>query len=103
MNFRFEPKLFEHRNTVMEKLSSEGIQWFSQFGTVDLDHEIYGLEVCGIHERSDAKRIGSILRKLFPDWLHFRIWYEDHNLGELGWKVLISRDPETYDDSWKQS
>ncbi len=26
--------------------------------------------------------------------------YEDQNLGEIGWKIIISREPENFDDEW---
>ena len=44
----------------------------------------------------------SLLRRMFPAWRYRRTFYEDHNLGELGWKVMISRDPEDYNDDWQR-
>jgi len=29
------------------------------------------------------------------------MYYEDHNRAEIGWKVMISRDPENFNDDWK--
>lgn len=66
---------------------------------MDLQHDVYGSEVTAIHKESDAKAIEDLLRKQLPDWHFARTFYEEHNLRELGWKVMISRSPETYDDA----
>jgi hypothetical protein len=69
--------------------------------TVDLLHDVYGLEVTAIRENESAKAIEALLRRMFPGLSpHF---LEDRNLRELGWKVLISRDPENFKDSWAWS
>jgi hypothetical protein len=99
--FRFEARLFEHRNHVLETLAHHGYCWLVDFGSVDTAHDVYGLEVCGIREEAASERIELLLIELFPDWLYERRYFEDENLGELGWKVLISRDPEDFDDPWK--
>jgi hypothetical protein len=96
--FEFHAELFEFRNTLMETLSENGFTWLSDFGSIDLQHDVYGLEVTGIREESDAKEIEAILRKMFPGWRYYRTFYEDKNLGELGWKVMISREPEDFND-----
>ena len=42
--------------------------------------------------------IEQILRGMFPSWHFSRTFYEDHNVGELGWKVMISKQPEQFQD-----
>lgn len=54
-----------------------------------------------IREEEDAMAIERLLRRMFPGWRYRRTFYEDHNLGELGWKVMFSRDPEDFNDNWK--
>jgi hypothetical protein len=93
-------ELFDFRNAVLEALSDNGFAWLPHFGSIDLQHDVYGLEVTGIREEADAAAIERLLRKMFPQWHYHRTFYEDHNLGELGWKVMISRDPEDFDDNW---
>ena len=66
--FRFAPELFEHRSAVIEELEAQGFSWLSHYSSVDCLHDQYGLEVCGIHERDDAKSILEILKRMFPDW-----------------------------------
>jgi hypothetical protein len=101
--FAFHPELFELRNLVMEQLADEGFLWLSHFGSVDLMHDIYGLEVCGIHHEDDAHAILSIVRKMFPSWRHTRMYYVDYSERELGWRVNISRDPEEFEDKWQRA
>jgi hypothetical protein len=101
--FEFHAELFDFRNTVLEALSDNGFTWLSDFGSIDLQHDVYGLEVTSIREEADATAIEELLRKLFPEWHHRRTFYEDHNQAELGWKVMISRDPENFDDTWHRT
>jgi hypothetical protein len=101
--FEFHAELFDFRNAVLEALAENGFAWLSDFGSIDLQHDVYGLEVTAIREEADAAAIERLLRGMFPGWQYRRTFYEDHNLGELGWKVMISRDPEKYDDTWQRS
>ncbi len=101
--FEFHAELFEFRNAAMEALSENGFVWLSDFGSIDLMQDIYGLEVTGIREEADAKEIAALLRRVFSEWRHRRVYYEDHNLREIGWKVMISRDPEDYADDWQRA
>lgn len=101
--FEFHAELFDLRNAVLEALSDNGFAWLSDFGSIDLQHDVYGLEVTAIRERTDAVAIERLLRNMFPEWQYRRIFYEDHNHGELGWKVMISRDPEDINDPWHRS
>ncbi len=90
--FRFEPELFGYRDQALSELSKVGYEWLAHFTAIDLLHDIYGLEVCGITKESDAFEIQSILFDTFSNWKHGRIDYKD---GEHhGWKVIIHRDDE---------
>jgi len=53
---------------VIERLDSEGFNWFTHYSSVDCLQDVYGLEVCGIHEKTDAASILAILMQTFPDW-----------------------------------
>ncbi len=100
--FEFHAELFEFRNAAMEALLENGFVWLSDFGSIDLMQDVYGLEVTGIREEADAKEIVKLLRKMFPAWHHCRTYYKD--IGrEIGWKTMISRDPEDYDDDWQRA
>ena len=91
--FAFHLALFEHRAAALAALEDAGFCWLEQFSAVDLDHENYGLEVCGIHQRADAEKILGILRRLFPAWRYVRVYYRDYE-RDCGWKVTVQRDPE---------
>jgi hypothetical protein len=99
--FQFHGELFELRAMVMESLAENGFVWLSDFGSVDLAHDIFGLEVTGIREEDQATQIQELLIQVLPGWNFRRNFYEDQNLGEIGWKVIVSRDPENFDDQWQ--
>jgi hypothetical protein len=98
--FAFHPELFEHRTRALDALAECGFLWLSHFGSVDMRHDVFGLEVCAIRDEADARAIERLLLRLFPTWRHRRRYYEDVNAGEIGWKVVIQRDPEGCDDAW---
>jgi hypothetical protein len=101
--FEFHAELFDFRNAVLEALSDNGFAWLSDFGSIDLQHDVFGLEVTAIREEAGALAIEKLLRKMFPGWHYRRTFYEDQNIGELGWKVMISRNPEDFNDKWQFS
>ena len=100
--FAFHAELFELRADVLELLAEHGFAWLSDFASIDLAHDIYGIEVCGIREESDAQAIKQLLRKKFPSWRYSRMYSKDGSTREPGWKVIISRDPEDYSDKWNR-
>src|SRR5262245_4915147 len=99
-SFAFHPELFELRTEVLELLAEHGFAWLSDFGSIDLAHDTYGIEVCGIHEESNAHAIKKLLRRKFSSWRYSHMYYKDGSTREPGWKVIISRDPEDYGDRW---
>jgi hypothetical protein len=66
--FRFSPELFDIRNSVIEELADWGFNWLSHYSAADPLHDVYGIEVCGIHDEDDAVRILRLLACMFPDW-----------------------------------
>jgi hypothetical protein len=64
---------------------------------------VFGLEVCGIREKADVATITTMLQRLFPDWRHQHSYYKDGATREPGWKIVISRDPEHFDDRWEHA
>ena len=58
--FRFAPELFEYRNDVIAAITEAGFDWLSHYSSVDPLHDVYGIEVCRIHEqRTRSKSCGS--------------------------------------------
>jgi hypothetical protein len=101
--FAFHAELFEFRDLVLGALADAGYAWLSDFASVDLLHDVYGLEVCGIREERDVKPITALLRRLFPGWRYGHSYYKDGSTREPGWKVVISRDPEDTGDRWERA
>jgi hypothetical protein len=66
--FRFAPELFETRTQVIASLAENGFDWLSHYSSVDPIHETYGIEVCGIRDKSHAISIQQLLIEMFPDW-----------------------------------
>ena len=101
-SFAFHPELLEERTRVMEELSAAGFEWLSDYGAVDMLHDVYGLEVTGVREEADCRRIAQMLARLYPRWKYTRVYYKDRG-AETGWKAVVHRDPESDRDSWKAS
>jgi len=87
-SFEFHPELLEHRTLAMEGLQRHDFHWLEHFSSVDLLHELFGLEVCGIPEKKDAEAIVGILEALFPDWPHSDVYYYQYE-RDRGWKAII--------------
>lgn len=89
--FAFHPELFEHRTLALEALARNDYVWLEHFSSVDLIHDLFGLEVCGIVEETDADVILAILQEAFPEWPYSDIYYHDYE-RDRGWKVLIFKN-----------
>jgi hypothetical protein len=89
--FAFHSELFEQRTRALEALADRGYTWLEHFGSVDLLHDLYGLEVCGIPKEPDSVAILALLQKLFPEWPHSAVHYHDRS-RDRGWKVLIFKN-----------
>lgn len=87
--FTFHPELFEHRESAIEALSAHGIDLFTDYSTVDLEHELYGLEVGSFQDRAVAEKVLSILRPTFPFW---RVGGIFDMTNSPGWWVLICKN-----------
>jgi hypothetical protein len=97
--FSFHPELFDDRTKAMEALAAAGFDWFVHYSAIDLIHDQYGLEVCGIPDEKDAETIQKIMRRTFPHWRYTRIYYHDYT-RDRGWKVEIYKQPNG-GGSWK--
>ena len=98
--FRFCPELFELRTEVLAKLEDAGFQWLSHYSSVDLLHDVFGIEVCGIFEEDDAAAILSLLRKMFPTWRVGCLCYKDYG-REPGFKASVFRDKPREREQWE--
>lgn len=77
-SFVFYPELFELRGRASEILADAGFAWFSHHSSIDLLHEEYGVEVCGIHEESSVEPIAREMQTAFPQWHYFGVCHKDY-------------------------
>lgn len=99
-SFRFSPELFETRTEVIAMLADNGIEWLSDYSSVDPLHDVYGIEVCGVMREEVASRIRKLLRRMFPGWRHGHSFFKDYG-REPGYKISIHRDDERQDEKWE--
>ena len=92
--FQFEPELFSYRASVIEILNRAGYEWPTHFNSIDLIHDRFGLEVCGIAEKRDALGMLRILRQALREWRFYHLSYKERG-RDTGWKVVIHREPDT--------
>lgn len=95
--FQFHPELFDFRALAMEGLTEAEYQWFSHYSSVDLVHDEYGLEVCGIRHEDDAVAMMGILEKVLPGWRAYGLHLKQHG-REPGWKFTVVRTPRAGGD-----
>ena len=86
--------------SVLEMLQEAGFEWLSHFSSVDPLHDVYGIEVCGISDKDDARKILKLLRNMFPDWREYGLCYKDYGM-EPGWKAKVHRDHEPDTEQWQ--
>jgi hypothetical protein len=98
--FRFAPELFEVRNEVIAELGERGFDWLSHYSAVDPMHDVYGIEVCGIHDQDDAESILRILLEMFPTWRPRCLCYKACG-AEPGWKARVQRDKDRPNEHWE--
>ena len=91
-DFEFYPELFEHRSQALELLEEAGFTWFADFSSVDLLHEEYGLEICGVGDEKYIKPIIEVLCQGFPHWHHRKVSLHDGD-RDPGWAISICMFP----------
>jgi hypothetical protein len=89
MSFNFHGELLEHKATAAEVLENADLSAFSDYSSIDCDHDNYGLEVEGLASQQKVNQVTQLLRKAFPNWRHINYWEEGN-----GFTVRISRDLE---------
>lgn len=90
--FEFYPALFEDRTRASELLEEAGYTWFADYSSIDLLHEDYGLEICGLHTEGDVKRVAEALRRGFPHWHHQNVCLQDRG-RDPGWAISLCMFP----------
>src|SRR5262249_49418228 len=75
---QFHPELFECKGLATEILDAAGFSWLSEYGSIDLLHEEFGLEVCGINEEASVQPIVNVLCSAFPHWHYHHVCQKDY-------------------------
>lgn len=88
MAFNFHPELFEQKMEAGEALAEADINAFSDYSSIDIEHDAYGLEVDGIISQAIARRVTQVLQKKFPSWRYIETW-KDNSIGIC---VRLTRD-----------
>ena len=89
---QFHPQLFECKGRASELLDEAGFTWFSDYSSIDLLHEEFGLEVCGIREDSNVEPIAQAMRGGFPHWHYSHVCFKDGE-RDPGWKFALHMFP----------
>jgi len=91
--FRFAAELLQCRINLIQKLTEDGFEWFTGYKSIDIDHELYGLEVRGIDHLQAAKAILQVMSDLHPDWKYWSICRKEYG-ADTGLMISLHRDPE---------
>ena len=71
----------------MELLEGADLIWLRDFRSIDLEHQDYMLEVCGVPDETTANRIRAAVAATTPGST-FDVWFKDYGL-EIGWVVEV--------------
>jgi hypothetical protein len=97
--FAFSADLLNCRIELIDHLSDAGFDLGSEYSSVDLLHDVHGLEVCGIHNADDALEVTRILLRVFlgwnAGWLNAPEWH-----SEQEWVASIMRDRDLVIEEW---
>jgi hypothetical protein len=71
----------------MESLLNREFYWLADYSSIDIDHERFMLEICGIHTEEEAKKMASVTRRRFAGSC-FRTWFKDFG-REQAWVLEV--------------
>lgn len=91
--FHFHPELFECRNEALEVLGEAGMQWMADFTSIDVLHDLFGVEVSGIGTEAEARQVLALLQAHFRGWRYGYVLLKDWSSRDAGWKAVVHRDP----------
>ncbi|MDB6054085.1 MAG: hypothetical protein JWN25_1608 [Verrucomicrobiales bacterium] len=95
---QFHPEFFECKARASEILDTAGFAWFSDYSCIDILHEEFGLEICGLREESSIEPITQAMSTAFPHWHHSCIAHKEWGC-EPGWKIAIHMFPTRCGDA----
>jgi hypothetical protein len=97
--FAFSPELLQAAGDVATELALAGYEAMSGYSSIDVMHDVHGLEVCGIQSADDTLEITRILLRRFPGWNAGWI-HPPSNSSLQGWVARIQRDRDELVEYW---
>jgi murein DD-endopeptidase MepM/ murein hydrolase activator NlpD len=97
--FVFSPELLAIRDELVGNLSAAGFEICSDYSSVDVLHDVHGLEVCGIRTPDQAIQITRQLLRLFPGWTPGWL-HPPETSSQQGWIATIQRDRDLVMEYW---
>jgi hypothetical protein len=89
--FQFHGELFEWKRKASEILDAAGFVWLSDYTSIDLLHEEYGLVICGIQDGSKVDPIAELMRRGVPHWHYSYVCRKGDR--EPGWQFALHMFP----------
>ena len=97
--FVFSPELLAIRDELVGNLATAGFEICSDYSSVDVLHDVHGLEVCGIRNPDQAIQITRQLIRLFPGWTPGWL-HAPEPTSQQGWIAKIQRDRDLVMEYW---
>ena len=83
----------------MSGLEADGFEFMVDYASVEVLHDVHGLEVCGIRNAEDAMTITRLLMRIFPGWTPGWLHHPDA-ASEQSWIASIQRDRDQIMECW---
>lgn len=97
--FTFASELIGFRGELIGSLSNSGFEVGVDYSSIDILHDVYGFEVCGIQCPENAMQITRELMRLFPGWTPGWLHAPD-TASQQGWIASIQRDSDRESEYW---
>ena len=97
--YSFSSELLALKEELILDLSSAGYELGVDYSSVDILHDVHGLEVCGILNPLEAIQIIRLLIRLFPGWSPGWLHAPDAACQQ-GWVARIQRNRDMAQEYW---
>jgi hypothetical protein len=92
---QFHPDLFECRDRAFEILDEAGLVYLSDYCSIDLLHDTYGLEICGITVEAKVEPALEAMKAGFPQW-HYKKFCFLRGGHDAGWRFALQMFPRLH-------
>lgn len=98
--FAFSPELLSCKTELAGHLSEAGYDSGADYSSIDVLHDVHGLEVCGIHNPELALEITRLLLRLFPGW-NAGWLHPPGSSSNQAWVATVQRDHDSVVEYWE--